>query len=191
MQRLIFITHPEVVVDPKVAVPRWHLTERGVARMRIFAATPVAANLSAIWASTETKAIEAAGILAAHHGIGIQVDADLGENDRSATGFLPPAEFEQIADQFFAAPETSVRGWERAIDAQQRIATAVARIIAATQGTGDIAVVAHGAVGTLLYAHFTDQPISRAMDQPFQGHYWAATLPDMAVAHGWRPIAER
>jgi hypothetical protein len=51
--------------------------------------------------------------------------ADLGENDRSATGFLPPEEFERVADEFFGSPEKSARGWERAGDAQVRIVRAV------------------------------------------------------------------
>ena len=43
------------------------------------------------------------------------------ENDRSATGFLEPSEFERVADEFFARPTVSIGGWERAIDAQKRI----------------------------------------------------------------------
>jgi hypothetical protein len=43
------------------------------------------------------------------------------ENDRSATGFLPPDEFETVANRLFAEPLVSIRGWERAIDAQLRI----------------------------------------------------------------------
>ena len=36
------------------------------------------------------------------------IRADLGENDRSATGYLPKAEFEAMADAFFARPDESV-----------------------------------------------------------------------------------
>lgn len=190
MSRLLFITHPEVTVDPARPVPRWHLSDTGIRRMRLFAESPEVAEVTAIWASTETKAIEAAGILAARLGLGIQVAADLGENDRSATGFLPPPEFEAMADAFFAHPDESIRGWERAADAQTRIAAAVARILAGHQG-GDIAILAHGGIGTLLLSHYRREAISRAADQPFQGHYWTATLPDRAIAHGWRPIAPR
>ena len=35
--------------------------------------------------------------------------ADLGENDRSATGYLPKAEFEALADAFFSAPMSAWR----------------------------------------------------------------------------------
>lgn len=190
MTRLIFITHPEVTVAPAIPVTRWRLSDTGIARMRTFSEDPVAADVTAIWASTEAKAIEAAGILAARLGLGVAVDPELGENDRSATGFLPPPEFEQMADAFFAAPETSIRGWERAIDAQNRIRQAVDGIIARHAG-GDLAIVAHGAVGTLLLCSYLNQPIDRAMDQPFQGHYWLADLPARTVRHRWLPIAPR
>lgn len=190
MASLVFVTHPEVVVDPLVPVERWRLSEQGVARMRRFADGDVVAGVTSVWASGEAKAIEAAGILAARFGIGVSVDRDLGENDRSATGFLPPAEFEAVADAFFAEPEASVRGWERAIDAQRRIRAAADRLLAGHR-EGDIAIVAHGAVGTLLLCSYRRQAISRAFDQPFQGHYWIASLPGPSVEQGWLPIAPR
>ena len=190
MSKLYFITHPEVAVDPGVPVERWHLSDVGIARMRSFASSPVMSSVRAVWASRETKAIEAAGILAGALGLGVRVQAALGENDRSATGFLPPAEFEQVADRFFAEPHVSVRGWERAVDAQARIRKAVHGIVAEHRD-GDLAIVAHGAVGTLLYCALSGDPISRSFDQPFQGHFWAAALPDLALNHGWRPIALR
>ena len=103
-----FITHPEVVVDPDTPVPQWHLSDKGVHRMRAFASQADLGRLSAVWASTETKAIEAAGILAGHFGLPVGVHHGLHENDRSATGFLPPPEFDRMADAFFAKPEESV-----------------------------------------------------------------------------------
>jgi broad specificity phosphatase PhoE len=116
-----FITHPEVVVEATTPVPQWHLSDKGVHRMRAFASQADLGNLSAVWASTETKAIEAAGILAGRFGFPVHVHRELHENDRSATGFLPPPEFDRMADAFFARPEENVRGWERAVDAQARV----------------------------------------------------------------------
>jgi len=190
MARLIFTTHPEVTIDPLVPVERWRLSDVGLARMRRFAESPVVADVTSVWASTEAKAIEAAGILAARFGIGVAVDHDLGENDRRSTGFLPPAEFEQVTDAFFASPQQSIRGWERAVDAQQRVRRALDRILA-RHGSGDIAVVAHGAIGTLLLCSYRQQPITRQADQPFQGHYWIAALPSLTVQHAWKPMAPR
>ncbi|MFT3974534.1 MAG: histidine phosphatase family protein [Amaricoccus sp.] len=190
MAELLFITHPEVVMDPGQPVARWHLSSAGIARARVFAESGVADGVSVVWASAETKAIETAGIVAARLGLGVAVEPGLGENDRSATGFLPPAEFERTADAFFARPEESVRGWERAVDAQARVSAAVRRIVAGHEA-GDLAVVAHGAVGALLLAALEGAAIGRQWDQPFQGHFWRARLPDLAALHGWREIASR
>ncbi|MGV8995979.1 MAG: histidine phosphatase family protein [Parvibaculaceae bacterium] len=187
---IYFITHPEVVVDPALPVPQWHLSDKGVARMTQFAASDVMRGVTAIWSSGETKAIEAAEILGAAHRLDISVVQALHENDRIATGFLPPAEFEGVADAFFARPDESVRGWERASDAQARV-LAVFEAIAAGEHEGDVAIVAHGAVGTLLLCHLSGIAISRAYDQPFQGHYWAYATETKTLLHGWREIAPR
>ncbi len=174
---VIFISHPEVIVDPARPVTRWQLSDTGIARMRDFAERIAP---TAIWASAETKAIEAAGILAAAHGMPVHVDHALHENDRSATGFLPPAEFEAMADAFFANPNERVRGWESAAAAQARIVAAWDRI----RAQGDAAIVAHGAVGTLLLCHLRGLPISREYDQPSQGHFWRLDQLDL----GWQRI---
>jgi broad specificity phosphatase PhoE len=186
---ILFITHPEVVVDPGQPVPRWHLSAKGIERMRVFAASAEVAHVRAVWASEETKAIEAAGLLAGARGLGVAVHPGLNENDRSATGFLPPPEFGRVADEFFARPEESVRGWERAVDAQKRVRTAF-EAIAGSDAAGDVAIVAHGGVGTLLWCHLANRPIGREHDQPFQGHYWSYGTDTRAVS-GWRPIAPR
>jgi broad specificity phosphatase PhoE len=185
-----FITHPEVVVDADTPVPQWHLSDRGVHRMRDFSSQTDVGKLSAVWASTETKAIEAAGILAGHFGLAISVHPGLHENDRSATGFLPPSEFDRMANAFFARPEESVQGWERAVDAQARVAAAVNDILQRFSGA-NIALVSHGGVGTLLLCKYLGIPITRAADQPSQGHFWAFEVATRRVIHRWRVIAPR
>jgi broad specificity phosphatase PhoE len=178
MRRLVFLTHPEVVIDPAVPVPAWHLAPEGIAKLRRFAAAGGMEGVGAVWASTECKAIETAGILAAARGLGVRVREDLGENDRSATGYLPPPEFQRMADAFFARPEESVRGWERAVDAQARIVAAVHAAVAETPEPGDILVAAHGGVGTLLRGHLLGAPISRDLDQTSAGCWFAVALPE-------------
>jgi len=166
--RLFFITHPEVVVEPEVPVPDWSLSSQGWLRMRACLKQPWVPGLRSLWCSTERKAKDGAAVLAAQLELEVHERADLGENDRSATGFLPPEEFQQVADQFFTEPEASVRGWERAVDAQARIVEAVGEVDAAAP-EGDLAIVAHGGVGALLMAHAMDVAISRRYDQPFGG----------------------
>jgi broad specificity phosphatase PhoE len=143
-------------------------------------------EITSVYASTERKAVDAAEILATHLAIGFTQEADLGENDRSSTGFLPPEEFEKVADEFFRHPGESVRGWERAKDAQDRIVNAVTRIAQKDQTQGSIAIVSHGAVGTLLHCHLAGSPISRQWDQPANGggNFYPFTM-DPPATHAW------
>jgi len=189
-RRFYFITHPNVVISRQVPVPRWPLSELGKQRMRAGLAQPWVREVTAVYCSTEQKAIDGAEILAQHLGLRFTEIPALGENDRSATGFLPPDEFERIADQFFASPNGSVRGWERAIDAQVRVAQAVEQIDKRDHTAGAIAIVAHGAVGTLLYCHLAGEPISRRWDQPPNGggNYYCFTLSPRAAHFWWRAI---
>ena len=147
-------------------------------------------EVTSIYCSTEQKAIDGAEILATHLGLEVEKVDALGENDRSATGFLPPEEFERVADEFFGAPEKSVRGWERAVDAQARIVDAVRKIFETDKTAGAIAIVSHGAVGTLLYCYLAGKPIARRWDQPPNGggNFYPFTLTPRAVHAWWRAI---
>jgi broad specificity phosphatase PhoE len=187
---LYFITHPNVVISRDVPVPRWPLSERGRERMRAGLRQSWIRELSAVYCSTEQKAIDGAAILAGHLGLDFKQVAELGENDRSATGFLAPDEFERVADEFFRSPERSVRGWERAVDAQSRIVGAVERIAATDRSGGAIAIVSHGAVGTLLYCHLAGEPIARRWDQPPNsgGNYYRFSIAPRKAYSWWRSI---
>lgn len=185
MAKLIFITHPDVDIDPERAIPDWGLNATGRARARAFASSPILSRVTAIWSSTERKAVETAECLASPRGLTVRTNAELGENDRSATGFLPRETFEAAADEFFARPDESFRGWERAIDAQDRI-TSAARSIVAQHEHGDLALVSHGAVGTLLWCRLMGLAIDRCHDQAAQGHFWVADIASLRPETGWR-----
>lgn len=191
MRTALFVTHAEVAIDPAVPVTQWALSPRGRARHEAFARSAAASRVSAIYCSAERKAQEAAAILAAASGLAPVTVEALGENDRSATGYLPPPEFEATADLFFAHPDRSIRGWERAADAQARIVAAVDGILHADRTTGDVAIVAHGGVGALLLCHLLSHSISRALDQPGQGggNVFAFTPTSRILLHPWQDIA--
>ena len=186
MSVVFFVSHPEVTVDPSVPVPCWRPADKGIRRMRTFAASPRLDGLSAVWASGEAKAIEAAGLPAAEFGLAVGVHKNLGENDRSSTGYLAPPEFEKTVEAFFAQPDQCIRGWERAVDAQERVATDILD----RSPNGPVALVAHGGVGTLLLCRYAQAAISRAADQPSQGHFWTFDRKTREVRQGWRSIDE-
>ena len=186
-----YITHPQVQIDANVPVPEWGLSEIGRARALAMLEQPWVGSIRRVVSSAERKAIETAEILARQLGLTVEVRERMHENDRSATGFLPPPEFEAVADRFFANPHKSIRGWERAIDAQQRIVSEVEAVLDAAVG-GDVAFVGHGGVGTLLLLSLSNREISREADQPAGGgNYFAYDIGARSILHGWRPIDGR
>ena len=187
---LRYLTHPQVTVDPAIAVPDWGLSDVGRERARAFAHAPCLAETRAIVTSKERKAIETAEILSEILELPVTELDDMHENDRSSTGFLPEAEFEAMADRFFAQPDISADGWERAIDAQARILHAVEKVLAG-HGDGDLLMVGHGAVGTLLYCSYARLAIDRRHDQPpGGGFYFTMEFEGRRVRHAWRSIED-
>lgn len=182
----IYLTHAEVNMDPAIPVPDWGLSAAGAERVSTLAAQLPQSPVQVI-SSAERKALETAWPLAARFGTPITVRPGMHENDRSATGFLPKPEFEATADGFFASPHQSIRGWERAIDAQSRIADEVRRAVNSHLGER-IIFCGHGGVGTLLYCDLAGLPIDRIRDQTGGGH-WFAFDPDSwtALSH-WAPM---
>ena len=193
MPILRFLTHPQVRIFADIAVPRWGLSDVGRQRAEGCLRQPWLASTTRLLSSGETKALETAAIIAAATGLAIEVREQFHENDRSSTGFVPPDRFELLADAFFAQPNESIEGWETGHDAQQRIIAATADLLL-SPANGDILVVGHGAVGTLLLCDLLAMPISRDEDQtgghsaPGGGNYWSYDLTEQRVLHRWQPI---
>ena len=162
----------------------------GRARARAMVGQPWVASIGRVVSSTETKAVETAAILAEHLGCTVECRPELGENDRSSTGFVVAARFEQLANAFLAHPERSVEGWETATAAQARVVAACRDLLVDDDGGPGMAVVAHGAVGTLLYCHLAGLAIDRRFDQPGQGYYFTVDRRVGRPLHPWRPIDE-
>ena len=189
MATVFFITHPDVLIDSATPVPDWRLNPRGIERMHAMLKQIWVPGIVHVASSTERKAVDGATVVAAHLNLRVVPHPGLGENDRSSTGYLPKVEFESVANAFFAHPEQSIRGWERATDAQARIVAAVRDVLRAAP-SGDVAVVSHGGVGALLLCHLQDSPINREADQPAGsgGHVLAFERMTWKLRHGWRAI---
>ncbi len=190
MAWLRYLSHPEVVMDPEVPVPRWGLRDDGRARVERFVADPPGwfDGLTTIVSSTETKATQAAGVLATAAGLETVFVPTAGEVDRSATGFVPSERHDALRDHLFDHPEVSADGWERAVDAQARIVGAIAPWWPPADPTDHVGilVVGHGAVGTFLWCHLTGHPIHLDHDQTSLGNLWCVDLADPGNDHAWR-----
>ncbi|WP_114944278.1 histidine phosphatase family protein [Microvirga calopogonii] len=192
MASLIFITHPEVVIDPARPVPEWPLNATGRARMERFAGLLADRDVSAVYSSTERKAMDGAAIVAEALGLSYDTDEDLGENDRSATGYIAPPEFWDVVREFFGRPHESIRGWERAVDAQTRIVNAIRRILREDETSDDIVVVSHGGVGCLLTAHLQKVEIGQESrpQHPGGGCFIVIDRDSFTLTQNWRAIEE-
>ncbi|MFS8036026.1 histidine phosphatase family protein [Xanthobacter sp. AM11] len=192
MTDFLYLTHPQVKVDPTVPVPRWGLSDLGRERTCAFAARFDLSHYKRIISSTEEKALQTAAILARALGLAVEVREGMEENDRSATGYLPESAFQAMADAFFARPLESVAGWERAVDAQARIVAAITAALLEVREDRQVPVifVGHGGVGTLLLCHLAGYPISRAHDQPpVGGGCWFRATAEGRVDR-WRTMEE-
>lgn len=189
-----YITHPQVHIDPNIDVPKWGLNETGKQRVadlvkRLGNENNIGSKIKII-SSDETKAIETAQPLADGLNAEIIIDRLMGENDRSATGFLPPEQFEQVANQFFANPTKHIEGWESAEDAQKRIVTRY-ELHRRNYQDYDLIFVGHGAVGTLLYCHLAGEIIDRKFDQTGGGgNFFKIDLVSQRAVNHWQPIEQ-
>lgn len=188
-QSVRYLSHPQVIIDPTKPVQSWSLNERGHERVAALAASDALLGTRHVISSAETKALETATPLAEALGCQLVIREAMHENDRGATGFLPPDEFETVADQFFAHPEESVRGWETAKTAQARIVREVRACLEAFN-RGDVLFVGHGGVGTLLFCHLSQVPISRRFDQGSGGGgcYFEFAAPNGKPIANWQPL---
>lgn len=190
MARLIrYLTHPQVIQDPTKPVPEWSLSDEGAKRVDALADSGVVLLTRHIYSSDETKALETAGPLAEASSANLLIRAQMGENDRSATGYLPPDAFEEHANAFFKQPTESIDGWETAQNAQRRIVTA-AKDALTEAPDGDVLFVGHGGVGTLLYCAFGGFEIDRKHDQGGGGggNFVTYDGDTLRPLHSWQPM---
>jgi broad specificity phosphatase PhoE len=190
-----FLTHPEVDIDPELAVVEWGLSERGRERARLVArALP---RVRWIYSSPEVKAEHAARLIGEELGLGITLVGGLAEIDRAATGYLPEPEFWANYQEFIDRPSYSARGWETADVAQQRIVSTVEQIIEQVADEiedededpdGELVLVSHGGVGALLLSRLRGVPIQRLSDQPGQGSHFSFDSETGEIVTGWAPF---
>ena len=191
----LYVTHPEVVIDPNVAMPRWRLSTLGRQRAERFANHPLVNELTRLVSSTETKALELATILATRCKAPVDSGDKFNESDRRSTGFVPAARFEALIDALYAHPDESAEGWETARDAQHRVAGAFDDVLAGHDTTRAIGFTGHGTVGTLLKCHLGRLAIARSEDQrrignPGGGNVFVVRLSDRKHMTDWIAMEE-
>lgn len=171
-RRLILVRHSEPEVLPNVPAREWRLSPEGRRRTAALAERLAPYAPGTIVSSVEPKAAETATILARALGMACETAKGLHEHDRSNVGWLSRERFEAAVTDFFGRPEELVLGRETAAQALARVERAVALALA-KHPRGDLVIVTHGTVMTLLIA------ATNAIDA--MAFWRGLELPDCAV----------
>jgi broad specificity phosphatase PhoE len=155
MRSLILVKHALPDLIPEVAAPEWRLGAAGKRGAAALAECLRPYQPAAIVASREPKALETGLIAATILDVPFTTAAGLHEHDRSNVGWLTTEVLHAKVAEFFARPAELVLGGETADAARQRFAHAVDQVLA-TRPSGNLAIVAHGTVITLLVAAHND-----------------------------------
>jgi broad specificity phosphatase PhoE len=186
-----YFTHTQVRVDPTVPVRGWNLSDEGRARLLRVVNAPWVARVTRVVASSEYRTVETAHIFAARRNLPVEVKPEIDDSKRPPSEFLAVMDLDRTVDAFFARPEESARpGWEPAADAQRRVAAGIDALIDGSSDDGDLLIIGHGRIGTLLFCHLAGLPISRDHFQPTPGgNLFAFDRTSRKVLFGWRGVA--
>jgi broad specificity phosphatase PhoE len=180
MPHLILIKHAMPELIPEVPAAEWRLGEAGRRGSATLAERLRPYQPAAVVASQEPKARETGSIAATILGIPFATAEDLHEHDRRGVGWLTAEVLDAKVAEFFAHPSELVMGREAAGAARERFAFAVDQVLA-THPLGNLAIVAHGTVITLLVAAHNPVepfPLWKRLSCP---SFVVLSLPDMAL----------
>lgn len=152
MTIMFLIRHAHVQLDLDVPSSDWRLSEEGIRLANQLASLPLFQNIAAVYTSPEPKAVATGQPLATRWDVPLLKYHGLSELKRGKNNIAGREAYEYAVRAAFASPDTSVGGWERAVDAQQRMVATVEQL--AAHHVEPFAVVSHGLVLSLLIAHF-------------------------------------
>lgn len=172
MKTIYFITHPNVIVDPNQPPQEWHLSETGEERVKTLGQEHFWRYVQHIFTSPENRALETSQILHDIHHIAVRPFEELQEQRRSNTNyFLSMTDLAITMRMFFSRPKESIRGWESAVDTQNRIVAAIDSLQELYPDYQTVAIISHGIIGSLLRSYLMHHPIEESLCQDKIGSY--------------------
>jgi broad specificity phosphatase PhoE len=149
-RRLILVRHSLPDFEAGVPASQWHLSAEGRRHCERLAGRLVPYDLAVIITSEEAKAAETGQIVAGILGLPLETAAGLHEHERGVVTELGnQGEFRAQVTRLLERPDELVMGRETANQAHARFAAAVAHVVA-QHPSGNLAIVSHGTVMTLL-----------------------------------------
>jgi broad specificity phosphatase PhoE len=164
-----------------VPASQWVLSTEGRRRCQSLAKHVATYEPAAIIASEEPKAVETGQIVARILGLPFETALGLHEHKRAVVRDLDsPDTFQAQVAAFFERPGELVLGFETADQAHARFTQALSRILE-RHSAGNLAIVSHGTVMTLLIAranHLDPLPFWRNLGLPASA---VLSLPDLKL----------
>ncbi len=119
MTNLIYITHPAVEIKPAIPVEQWPISDVGRKQVSHLVKLLRWDQVDAIYSSQENKALVTAEAIFSkwHHLIHLPAKSgfpELGEINRTSTGFLAKDDYLEAMKFFYEKPNQSYKGWETA-----------------------------------------------------------------------------
>ncbi|HQY90637.1 histidine phosphatase family protein [Caldilinea sp.] len=152
MAFLYLITHAHTQVEPALDAVHWRLSSAGQAQAEALAALPFWPDIDRIVVSREAKTrLTIAPVLAKQN---IQLVEDGHFDEAVRPGWVE--EYSAHVQDFFAASDRSVGGWEPATHALQRFLAGIALYVT-PHDAEQLALVSHGLVLSLYRAHLLGQ----------------------------------
>ena len=148
---LLLIRHAAPQIDREQAAHTWFLSEEGRASCTSLSDVLESLGPLTFFSSHEPKARETAELTAARLGAFSTAGNNLHEHHRSGVEWMGDAAFQAALTLFFRRPQERVFGLETAEQAGSRFENAI-NMIVESAAPGNLAIVAHGTVITLLTA---------------------------------------
>lgn len=171
IKTIYFITHPNVQVNPELPPDQWSLSQKGYQRLDQLSQESFWLEVQHIFASYDNRGQETGKYLAQKHNLPLQQFPGLHEYERRESPFLSLNDLRIAMRMFFKRPKESIFGWERALDAQNRIRNTLHQLIDEYPDLDTIAICSHGVIGSLLRSELMGHPIEESLCQEEIGAY--------------------
>lgn len=154
--KIVLIRHSKTYQDPNTPILQWGLSEAGMELARQLSQLDIIKNLSVVYASFQTKALETAVLLAKPNALPIKPNDGLTEVT-SFTGQFEPdfAKYTKNVHDYYLGNIERIGSGETKVEALARFNATLERIAAEEIGKEYIGVVSHGNVLSLFSAQYS------------------------------------
>ena len=184
MSKLYFITHPSVQIIKNQSIDQWGLSDKGIDETRGLLKLDFWNEINVVYSSPEKKAVQTAQLVSSECKLEICLSDCLSEVDRSSTGFIDYDKYIEAIKNFYNRPDESIQGWESANNATKRITECVKSIMS-NHKDQTVAIVGHGATGTLLVCSLLNKKPDFTEDPQGTGRYMIINWDKRQIIQKW------